>query len=196
MLATVSISALPIFSEKALSQECPFDSYIIVGGRCHNMTVKKALRQYTRPFITIPTQVMRLEILLLKVKKKNAEILNIKKPHKGTLIAIPNKDIWIAITLRVAKSDRDGYACDNLTRLDDDILTPAIWNELLSKNIHRKQSTKNVESLSRSEVIDIIGFYPNASKGSRTIWSDPINNMSIQIRFHEGKIMDMKGIGF
>ena len=42
LLSTTSISALPIFPQKALSQECPFDSYIIVGGKCHNMTVEKS----------------------------------------------------------------------------------------------------------------------------------------------------------
>lgn len=28
-------------SKEALSQECPFDSYIIISGKCHNMTQEK-----------------------------------------------------------------------------------------------------------------------------------------------------------
>lgn len=94
-------------------------------------------------------------------------------------------------------SDHDGYACDNLTTLRHyDILTFAIWQELVNENIHRKQSSENKRSLTYSEVVSIIGFSPNAKRGNRTIWSDPVNNMSIEIRFHKGKIMDMKGVGF
>lgn len=93
-------------------------------------------------------------------------------------------------------SDRDGYACDNLTRLDSKILTPAIWRELVDENIQRKQSTKNQESLSYSEVVRIIGFSPNNSSGSRRVWEDPINNMAIKILFRDQQILEMSGSGF
>ncbi len=195
LLATVSISALPIFSQKALSQECPFDSYIIVGGRCHNMTVEKSPPTVHTTIYHDPYASNEVRDFTSQSQKKECRDFEYQETAQRHFDRYPEQK-HLDSDYAARSLDRDGYACDNLTRLDDDILTPAIWNELLSKNIHRKQSTKNVESLSRSEVIDIIGFYPNASKGSRTIWSDPINNMSIQIRFHEGKIMDMKGIGF
>ncbi len=93
-------------------------------------------------------------------------------------------------------SDRDGYACDHLTRINRDILTVAIWQELLAENIARKNATKNKEALTYNEVVRIIGFSPNASRNGRIIWEDPINNMAIKIRFHHQQISDMKGIGF
>lgn len=188
LLVTTSISALPIFAQKALSQECPFDSYIIVGGKCHNMTVEKKLPTVQKTIYRDPYPSSEVEDFTYQNQKKECRDFKYQETAQRHFDRYPEQ--------KHLDNDRDGYACDSLTRLDDDILTPAIWDELLSRNIRKKQSSKNKQSLTYSEVVSIIGFYPNSNRGSRTIWEDPINNMSIQIRFHEGQIMDMKGIGF
>ena len=50
-------------------------------------------------------------------------------------------------------SDRDGSACDYLTRINRDILTVGIWQELLAKNIARKSATENKKALTYNEVV-------------------------------------------
>ena len=41
-LAIISIFVFPDLTQKALALECPFDSYMIIGGKCHNMTQEKS----------------------------------------------------------------------------------------------------------------------------------------------------------
>lgn len=188
LLAIASILAVPFSSKKALSLECPFDSYIIIGGKCHNMTQEKSAPTVQNTNYRYSYANNELNEITSQSPKKECSDFAYQESAQSYFDFYPEH--------KHLDSDLDGYACDNLTRLNDDILTPAIWRELVYKNIQRKQSTKNQQSLSFSEVVSIIGFYPNAKKGSRTIWEDPINNMSIQISFHKGEVVDMKGIGF
>ena len=188
LLATILISAFPFLSQKALSQECPFDSYMIINGKCYDMSQEKEKSPLTsHKTIYYDSYRSNTENFARTQKKECSDFTYQESAQRYFDRNREEKHL---------DSDRDGYACDNLNRLSNDILTSAIWKELLNSNIKKRQSTKNTESLSYSEVIDIIGFYPNASKGSRTIWEDPINNMAIKIRFHQGQIMDMKGVGF
>ena len=186
LLTTISISAFPSFSQKALSQECPFDSYMIIGGKCHNMTQEKSPPTLHKTIYRDSYRSNDGDFALTQKK----ECRDFQSQESAQRYFDRNREE------KHLDGDRDGYVCDELTRFDKNILTSGIWQELLSSNIRRRQSTKNKKSLFYSEVIDIIGFSPNASKGSRTIWEDPINNMAIKIRFYEGQIVDMKGIGF
>ena len=186
LLATISISAFPSFSQKALSQECPFDSYMIIGGKCHNMTQEKSPPTLHKTIYRDSYRSNDGDFALTQKK----ECRDFQFQESAQRYFNRNRE------QKHLDSDRDGYACDELTRFDKDILTSRIWQELVHQNLQRKKLTKNAESLSYAEVVRIIGFSPNASKGSRTIWEDPINNMAIKIRFHQGQIMDMKSIGF
>ena len=187
-LAIASISTVPLLSQKALSQECPFDSYMIIGGRCHDMTSKKAPQTIPENTYSYPYVNNKVQDLSSQGIKKECSDFSYQETAQRFFELHPEH--------QHLDSDRDGYACDDLIRRSNNILTPAIWRTLVYENRQRKKITENVESLSYQEVTRIIGFPPNASRGSRVIWEDPINNMTIKIVFRDGKILEMKGTGF
>jgi|GEM_PF-3994144 len=190
LLATIStfIFALPRFSQKALAKECPFDSYIVIGDQCHNMTSQKFTPTVHKTIYTYPDINSKFDHFNSQSLSKECSDFGYQESAQRHFENYPEH--------KHLDSDRDGYACDHLIRLSNDVLNTEIWRKLVYENIQRKNSTTNKESLSYFEVMRIIGFPPNASTRSRTVWEDPINNMAIKIRFHDKKIMDMRGIGF
>lgn len=179
------------FSNNSLASECDFDSYIILNGKCINLnkesststntsTVHRTIYRYNSP-----NEIDNMKTLLTKDcndfdYQEFAQRYFDKHPEAQDIL----------------DTDKDGYACENLKRLKGGVLSLKIWNNLKYENLQRKLATSNKKSLSFSEVNNIIGFSPTSIKYGKTIWSDPMNNMKITIRFHQEYIMDMKGTGF
>ena len=190
LLATTSAYAFALlnFSQKVLAKECPFDSYIIIDRKCHDMTPEKPTPTVHKTVDTYSDTSSKFSDLTSGSLSKECSDFKYQESAQRHFENYPEH--------KHLDNDRDGYACDHLSRLSNDALTVEIWRKLLYENVQRKNSTQNKESLSYSEVMSIIGFPPNASTSSRTVWEDSINNMAIKIRFHDGKIVYMKGIGF
>ena len=188
-LAILTVFTTIHFPKEVSAEECPFDSYIIIGGQCHNLTEETSTPTvYKTVYRSYDSQNEVDDLTNASSTKKCSDF-------KYQEYAQAYFDKYLEEN-KAMDIDRDGYACDHLTRINRDILTVAIWHELLNENIARKSATKNKEALTYNEVIRIIGFPPNASRNGRIIWEDPINNMAIKIRFHRQQIYDMKGIGF
>lgn len=95
----------------------------------------------------------------------------------------------------VLDADNDGIACEHLELRNYGVLNKSIWQDLLSKNIARKEQTKNQHSLTYYEANVIIGFEPYSKRG-KLVWEDTANNKKIELHIHQGEITNIKGMGF
>lgn len=190
LLTIVQITGHYFFSKEPVSaSNCPFDSYMIINGKCHDMTQEQKNVSSETPQNDYSNPNLQYEY-------RESIVPIVKQCNDFEYQESAQRYFKIHPEHQYLDIDSDGYACDNLPRIKNNLLTSAIWNNLIYENRQKKLSTNNERSLNYQEVVGIIGFYPNASKGNKIIWEDPINSKVIKIRFHNNEIADMKGSGF
>ncbi|MEL6437945.1 MAG: hypothetical protein AAFQ80_01640 [Cyanobacteria bacterium J06621_8] len=182
--------AFMLFPKAAWSLECPFNSYIILDGKCIKLsqesntntnTVHKTNYRYNsennnRAADNLPKKTCKD----FEYQHTAQSYFDINSEHKSKF------DL-----------DNDGYVCEKLARVRGNILTIKIWQTLMYENRQRKIDTDNKKSLTLSEVNSIIGFSPKQKKATgRHVWEDPISNKRIEIKFYEDQIKTMKSVGF
>lgn len=195
----LSISlGLVILPKVSHALECPFDSYLIINGKCINLhqesntntnsnTVQRTTYEYRS----------RNETEQVKTSaQKVCQDFSYQREAQNYFNRYPDSK-------KKLDSDNDGFVCENLTRKYGNILTMDIWQTLLYESRQRKLETNNKRSLTFDEVNNIIGFDPNPKlKNRRTVWEDPMNGKRIEIRFFKNKIsgkdeiLEMRGIRF
>ena len=175
--------------DSASASTCPFDSYLIIDGVCHDatkepndLTLEKVKRTYRYSSLD-----MEYHAPIPLTIKKCSDFDYQETAQRHFEYHPENKNLDI---------DGDGYACENLKRRSEDLLTRKTWNYLVYRNRQSKLESNNKSSLSYQQVLNIIGFYPNKYTGNKIIWSEPIDRQKIEIVFYQDRIVEMKGTGF
>lgn len=187
----LTINSILLFSLKsAWSLDCPFDSYIIMNGKCINLNQQSNTNSNNVPRRIDSYNSKEKPVAVDSISKKTCR--DFQYQYQAQRYFDLNSEYKSKFDL-----DNDGYVCENLTRIRGNILTMKIWQTLKYENRQRKRDSENKHALTFTQVNRIIGFAPNPKKERRRhVWEDPISNKRIEIRFFEGEIKDMKGMGF
>ena len=185
----LSISlGLVILPKVSHALECPFDSYLIINGKCINLDKESNTNTVHRT-----TYEYRARTETRQVRSSATKIcqdFSYQREAQNYFDRYPDSK-------RKFDSDNDGFVCENLKRKYGNILTLKIWQTRLYENRQRKLETNNKRSLTFNEVYNIIGFSPNPTlKNRRTVWEDPMNGKRIEILFFENEILEMRGVRF
>ena len=120
-------------SQKALAKECPFDSYMLIGGKCHDLGLSEPkVNVHPSVYQTYDYEENGRESITVEHKTMTCSDFKYQESAQDYLERNPDN--------RTLDNDGDGYACEHLTRISREILTTSIWNELLSENIAPERS--------------------------------------------------------
>lgn len=193
----LSISlGLVIFPKVSHALECPFESYLIINGKCINLHKESNTNTNTVQRTTYEYRSRNETGQVRSSTTKICQDFSYQHEAQNYFDKYPDSKIKF-------DSDNDGFVCENLKRKSGNILTLKIWQTLLYENRQRKLQYNNKRSLTFNEVNNIIGFDPNPKlKNRRHIWEDPMNGKRIEVLFFKNKIsgkneiLEMRGVRF
>ena len=180
-----------IAAKPAVAQSCPYESYIIINGKCHE-------------FSSIP-QVKQPKIKTTQVEESAFDTYTSYDPNAKTCSDFDYQHEAQKYHDRNSQSnldrDSDGIACEHLFWRKYGYLDRSTYEEVKHEYYHRKQEQtfgfKDNIGISIAEVQSIIGFQGEYIGNGTWVWANILNpKQEIKVKVLANQIVRLSKKGF